>query len=107
MTGYSWVSITALLCYLLILLSFLPMVRKDKTIGSFVTLMAIMIIWMGGSVAMRTELWPAVNFWHHVSVLGILLVPAGYYHFTLNDVSLQLPCSLSFWISGLGSSWDV
>ena len=98
MTGYSWVSITALLCYLLILLSFLPMVRKDKTIGSFVTLMAIMIIWMGGSVAMRTELWPAVNFWHHVSVLGILLVPAGYYHFALNFLEVKKNYGRWFWL---------
>ena len=83
MSGYSWVSIVALLCYLFLFLTFLPTKQKSKVIRAFMTLMVIMILWVGGSFAMRTELWPGIVFWHHVSVLGMTLMAAGYFQFTL------------------------
>ena len=98
MIGYSWFSIAALLCYLLLLLSFLPMARKDQIIRAFVTLMGIMIIWVGGSVAMRTGILPSTFFWHHISVLGILMVPIGYYHFLLNFLEVKKNYGKWFWM---------
>ena len=47
-------------------------------------LMLIMILWVGGSFAMGMQLWPSVNLWHHVSVLGMILVPPGYYMFVMD-----------------------
>jgi len=84
MSGYSWVSVTALLCYLFLLLTFLAYKKKEKVIRSFMLLMLIMIMWAGGSFAMRKQLWPSVNFWHHVSVYGMMLVASGYYLFCLS-----------------------
>ena len=84
MSGYSWVSVTALLCYLFLLLTFLACKKKERVIKSFMLLMLIMIMWAGGSFAMRRQLWPSVNFWHHVSVYGMMLVASGYYLFTLS-----------------------
>lgn len=52
-------------------------------------LMLIMIFWAGGSFAMRTQLWPSVNFWHHVSVTGMIMVPAGYYLFVSDFLEEQ------------------
>ena len=84
MIGYSWVSITALFCYLFLFLTFLASKKKEKVIRSFMGLMLIMILWVGGSFAMRMQLWPSVNLWHHVSVLGMILVPPGYYMFVMD-----------------------
>lgn len=84
MIGYSWVSITALFCYLFLFLTFLAAKKKERVIRSFMGLMLIMILWVGGSFAMRMQLWPSVNFWHHVSVLGMILVPPGYYMFVMD-----------------------
>ena len=84
MIGYSWVPITALFCYLFLFLTFLASKKKEKVIRSFMGLMLIMILWVGGSFAMRMQLWPSVNFWHHVSVLGMILVPPGYYMFVMD-----------------------
>ena len=47
------------------------------------SLLVIMIMWAGGSFAMRIQLWGAVNVWHHVSLLGMTLLVAGYYMFIL------------------------
>ena len=84
MIGYSWVPITALFCYLFLFLTFLASKKRERVIRSFMGLMLIMILWVGGSFAMRMQLWPSVNFWHHVSVLGMILVPPGYYMFVMD-----------------------
>ena len=44
-------------------------------------LLVIMILWAGGSFAMRAQLWPEVNLWHHISLLGMFLLAAGYFNF--------------------------
>lgn len=83
MSGYSWVPIVALLCYLFLFLTFLTSKQKNRVVHAFMTLMVIMILWVGGSFSMRAELWPGIIFWHHVSLLGMMMVAAGYFQFTL------------------------
>ena len=81
MSGYSFVSI---FCYAFLLLSLIPSAKQQKVIRSFVVLMGIMILWTGGSIGMRLLFWPNVNFWHHVSLLGSMLLPFGYYMFLVD-----------------------
>ena len=99
MSGYSWVSVTALFCYLFLLLTFLASKKKEKVIRSFMLLMLIMILWAGGSFAMRMQLWPSVNFWHHVSVLGMMLVASGYYLFVLDFLEEKNNRGKYLWIA--------
>jgi len=98
MTGYSWVSVIALVCYLFLLLTFFQASKTDKVIRSFMTLIAIMFLWVGGSFFMRSELGPSVYFWHHVSVLGIMLVAVGYYHFALAFLEDKNSHNKWFWL---------
>lgn len=81
MSGYSWVSGVSIFCYLFLLLSFISSRKKEREIKSFEMLLIIMILWTGGSAGMRLQLWPSVNFWHHVSLLGIFMLAYGYYRF--------------------------
>ncbi|MBQ6580087.1 MAG: hypothetical protein IIX33_04600, partial [Oscillospiraceae bacterium] len=79
MSGYSWVSIISIFCYLFLFLSFASVKKREKVLGSFMMLLAVMILWNGGSFGMRAQLFNTVNFWHHVSLLGIfVLLPALY-----------------------------
>ena len=84
MSGYSWISGISIFCYLFLLLSFLSSKKTAGVIKSFEVLLVIMILWTGGSLGMRIQLWPGVNFWHHVSLLGMFLLPYGYYRFLLD-----------------------
>ena len=99
MIGYSWVPITALFCYLFLLLTFFSGPKKEKVIRSFMLLMLIMILWVGGSFAMRMQLWPSVNFWHHVSVMGMMLVASGYYMFTVDFLEEKKNLEKYFWLA--------
>ena len=99
MIGYSWVPITALFCYLFLFLTFFTSKQKsEKVIRSFMGLMLIMILWVGGSFSMRMQLWPSVNFWHHVSVLGMILVPPGYYMFVIDFLEEKNARGKYFWM---------
>ena len=83
-TGYRWISVIALFCYLFLFMAFLAARKSKKVINTFMWLQVIMLLWSGGSFAMRAELWPGVNFWNAVSILGIFMLPMGYYCFMLD-----------------------
>ena len=84
MSGYSWISVISLFCYLFLFMTFLAVKKEQKVIYTFMALLVVLILWSGGSFAMRAQLWPSVNFWHYVSVCGIMLLPVMFYHFTLD-----------------------
>ena len=84
MSGYSWIAVISIFCYLFLLLTFITSKKTKKVFKSFMVMLAIMILWNGGSLCMRLQLWPSVNLWHHVSLLGMLLLPVGYYLFVLD-----------------------
>ena len=82
MSGYSWVSVVSIFCYLFLLMTFASSNQKSKkVIRTFIGMLAVMILWNGGSLGMRLQIWPSVNFWHHVSLLGIFMSAFGYYQF--------------------------
>ena len=82
MGTYGYISMIAMICYGFMLLTFLA-AKRNKLVNSFLIVLIGLIFWTGGSVFMRTELWPSYKFWFQVSLLGILLLPYAYYRFTL------------------------
>ena len=98
MTGYSWVSIISIFCYLFLLFTFIAAKHKEKVIFSFMILLGAMIRWNGGAFGMRMQCWPSVNFWHHVSLLGLFLLPYCYFNFLLNFFDKQKVYLRKFWL---------
>jgi len=84
MNGYSWISGISIFCYLFLLVSFISSKSRERVIRAFCYLLIIMVLWTGGSMGMRMQLWPSVNLWHHISLLGMMLLPFGYYQFILD-----------------------
>ena len=97
MNGYSWFSIIALFSYVFLFVTFLSSRKTNRVIHAFMSLLVLMILWSGGSFAMRMQLWPSVILWHHVSVLGMTLLVAGYYHFTLAFLEEKNAPSQYYW----------
>lgn len=97
MASYSWVSIIALFSYLFLLMAFL-VAKKTKVINAFILLLSCLVLAAGGSFFMRIRFWPSVNFWHYVSLLGILMVPAIFYRFIAEFLGAKCMKSSVFWI---------
>ena len=102
MSGYSTVSVISIFCYTFFLLTFaFSKQNKVRVLNSFMQLMLIMILWTGGSIAMRMQFLSYVNVWHHMSLLGMMLLPFGYYQFVQDFLDekrgvLNYVLSLSF-----------
>ena len=87
MNSYIIIPIVALFCYLFLFLAFLA-AKKTKVIKSFMLVLLIMILWTGGSLCMRMQLWPSVKFWFDVSLWGIWLLPVAFYNYIFEFTGL-------------------
>ena len=80
MSDYLFISIIALYCYAFFLIAFLT-AKRTRLINNFIIVLINMVFWTGGSLLMRARMWPSYEFWYHVSVIGIWLLPCTYYRF--------------------------
>ena len=97
MTGYSWIAVTALFCYFFLFLPFLAARKPKKVIKTFMLLQIVMLLWSGGSFAMRSQFWPSVDFWHHISLAGLFLMLPAYYAFILDFLEDKRTVSRHAW----------
>ena len=97
MSGYSWIAVLSLFAYAFLFVTFLASENKKRVIHTFMFLLGIMILWNGGSCFMRMQLWPSVNFWHHVSLLGMFMLPVGYFHFLLDFLEDRNEAGRKLW----------
>ncbi|MEG0874343.1 MAG: diguanylate cyclase [Clostridiales bacterium] len=67
-------------CYLFLFFAFLA-AKKNKIINSFLVVLAIFLLWTGGSFFMRIQFWPGVKFWFDLSIVGLILLPFAFYNF--------------------------
>ena len=96
-TGYAYISIIALVCYLFLFLTFTA-AKKNKLINIFMLVLVCMILWTGGSFAMRALLWPGHKFWDDISILGLTLAPYAFFLFSLEFVGADAPFSKKIWL---------
>ena len=66
MGTYGYISMIAMLCYGFMLLMFLT-AKRNKLVNSFLLVLIGLILWTGGSLFMRAEMWP--NYHMHIIVL--------------------------------------
>lgn len=67
-------------CFLFLMFSFLN-TEKSKAVRYFQMILATCLLWTGGAVLMRMQLYPGIAFWFNVSLLGLLLMPVCIYFF--------------------------
>ncbi len=80
MSDYLFISIIALYCYAFFLIAFLT-AKRNSLINRFIIVLVNMVFWTGGSLLMRARAWPSYEFWYHVSVIGIWMLPCTYFRF--------------------------
>ncbi len=76
MDTFLFIPATALGCYLIILLSVLTLSMKGMR-KLFAVCLSVYIMWTLGSVGMRLGIGPSLDFWFHVSLAGIFLIPVA------------------------------
>lgn len=78
MSSYTFISIIALYCYTFFLIAFLP-AKRTRMIQDFIRVLLLLVLWTGGSLLMRLQMWPSYQVWFHISLAGICCLPYAYF----------------------------
>ena len=97
MHDFIFIPIIALFCYSFLIMTFMA-AKKTPLIKSFLIVLGAMLLWTGGSLCMRLQLWPAINFWYQISLLGLMLLPYGYFVFIANFVGKEDTAFRKIWL---------
>lgn len=98
--SFSIIPVIALLCYTFQLLSLMT-TKRNGQINGFMGLLLVMIIWTGGSWFMRMGYWPSVDFWFHVSLTGLLMIPLMLFFFLRRFMEVQKTYHVYFWSAAI------
>lgn len=96
---YVYVPITALALYVFMLMTMLAS-KKSRVIHSFMAILVGFILWTAGSLFMRMQLYPGVDFWFEVSIFGLFTLPFLFYNFVYEFVGARDYIIRGLWILG-------
>ncbi len=82
---YLYVNLLALCCFALLFITFLA-AKKTPEIRAFLVVMLGFIFWTGGSILMRLQVFPGVDFWYYVSILSLFSLALLIYFFVCSFV---------------------
>lgn len=84
------VQVTAVFCYLIFLVAFVA-VKKDKVINSFIASLLTYLVWTGGSLLMRLQVFPGIDFWFVVSLMGLFSIAYVLFIFVCEITEIKAP----------------
>lgn len=93
---YIGIPVVTMYCYMFLFFAFLN-ARRTKVVYFFQAIVLSCLIWTVGSVLMRMDLRPGNNFWFHVSMLGVLLLPVAIYGFLFCMLDIKRYDMLKVW----------
>lgn len=77
---YLFINITALCCFSLMFVTMLA-TKKTPEIWVFLAVLLDCILWSGGSILMRMQMWPGLKFWYAVSLVALFSMELLFYLF--------------------------
>ena len=93
---YLFVNMLALSCFALLFATFLA-AKKTPEIRAFLLLLGACVVWLGGAVLMRLQVWPGLEIWFYVSILTLFAVEWLFYLFLLRFTKTSEPFTLAVW----------
>ena len=85
---YISVPIAAVCCYSFLTIALLG-AKKNRTIHAFIGLLLCFILWTGGSMLMRLQVYPGYKFWYEISILALFAAPFFVYSFLCSFVGIK------------------
>lgn len=70
---FLFINITVFSCFLLMFVTFLA-TKKTPEIWAFLAVLLDAILWSGGAILMRLQMWPGMNFWYKVSLVALFSI---------------------------------
>ena len=96
---YLYVNIAALCCYALLFVAFIA-AKKTPEIKAFLLVIIDAIFWTGGSVLMRLQAFPGMEFWYYVSLVAIFAFMPLLYLFVCSFAKVKGFFLKFVWLAG-------
>lgn len=77
---FLYINVMALCCFTLMFVAFLA-AKKTPEIWAFIVVLADCILWSGGAVLMRLQMWPGMTFWYDLSLVALFSMELFFYWF--------------------------
>ena len=77
---FLFINVTALSCFALMFVTFLA-TKKTPEIWAFLAVLLDAILWSGGPILMRMQMWPGLHFWYQVSLVALFSMELLFYIF--------------------------
>lgn len=97
MNSYVFIPAVSLCCYSLLLLAFIA-ARRTKLNNAFILVLALSVLWTGGSFCMRMQFWPSEKLWYDVSLFGLLMMAYGLFYFGQEFVGAKKSKLTHLWL---------
>lgn len=89
----------ALLFFSLMFIAFMA-AEKSREINAWLILLGSMVLWALGSVFMRMNIYPGIDFWFYVSLLALFTIPFFVYNFVYLFANESGRSSRIIWLAG-------
>ncbi|MDO4545442.1 MAG: diguanylate cyclase [Bacillota bacterium] len=97
MYSFASISIIALCCYTFLLAAFVA-AKKTPVVNSFIMVLISGVLWTGGSFCMRIQIFPSIEFWFQVSLLGMFLICYAFCWFLMEFTDQKNPFLNKLWL---------
>lgn len=84
---YIGVPVGAFLCSLFLLFCFFN-TMKSRTVRSLRAVLTSCLVWTGGVILMRLQVFPGIRFWHNFALMGLLVIPVFMYAFLFSFLEI-------------------
>lgn len=96
---FLYVNLIALCCYVLLLCVALA-AEKTPPVRLLIAILGALILWAGGSVLMRLQVMPGMDFWFYLSIMALFSVGVPLYFFVESFAALRCRASGIVWTVG-------
>ncbi len=78
--SFIYINIAAFLCFTLMFVAFFA-AERSREMRAWLVLLGDMVLWSGGSVFMRLNVFPSYEFWYYVSLLALFSIAFLVYNY--------------------------
>ncbi len=61
---------------------------KSRTVRSLRAVLTSCLVWTGGAILMRLQVFPGIRFWHNFALIGLLVIPVFMYAFLFSFLEI-------------------
>lgn len=97
--AYIYVNLAAFLCFILMFIAFFA-AEGGKELRAWKLLLADIVLWSGGSLFMRLNIYPGEAFWYYVSLLALFSIAFLVHNYVCQFANAKPTVSRMVWLAG-------